>query len=410
MSRQRLAAAIACLAALVIVPLLLERAPAVAPSPQDYFSLEEIARADRYASLRLPLGLAGVALGAFVAVILAIGPAARALGAWAQRVTRDRWLLTALLLASIVAIIPAIALLPITLLRHRIDRDFGLATNTTVDVLLDIVRATGFGIGLALLAAVGFVALAKLLPRAWPFAVAGAGSVMLVALVWLLPIVYEPLFNEFTSVAEPTRGRILALADDAGVPVSDVLVADASKRTARHNAYVSGLGGTRRVVLYDTLLEGAPAPEVDLIVAHELGHVARNDVRNATLLGILGLMIGVAVLAMLLRSAAVLASIGARSSSDARVVPFIAAFVVVAGLATTPLQSLISRRAEANADRFALSITGNTEIAISLEQRLARTNLSDITPNAIVHRFFGSHPTTLERIGIALEASSQPLP
>lgn len=406
----RLAAAIASLAALVIIPLLLERAPAVAPPAQAYFSLDEIARADRYASLRLPLGLAGVALGVIVTLILAVGPGARALGAWAQRVTNGRWLLTSLLLAAVVAIIPAIVLLPITLLRYRIDRDFGLATNSTSAVLLDVVRATAFGIGLALLAAVGFVALAKLLPRAWPFAVAGAGSVMLVALVLLLPVVYEPMFNDFTSVAEPTRGRILELADRAGVPVSDVLVADASKRTARHNAYVSGLGATRRVVLYDTLLDGAPAAEVDLVVAHELGHVARNDVRNATLLGILGLLVGVAVLAMLLRSPAVLASIGARNAADPRIVPFIAAFVAVAGLTTTPLQSLISRRAEAAADRFALALAGDTEIAISLEQRLARTNLSDLTPNVFVHRFFGSHPTTMERIGIALETSQQPLP
>lgn len=411
MSRVRVVAAIVALGLLLVVPLLLERAPAAAPAASEYFTAAEIARADGYASVRLPLGLAGVILGAVIAVLLAVGPGARVLGAWAQRITGGRWLLTALLLSAIVTIVPALTLLPITLLRHRLDRDVGLATSTTGSMLLDVVRATAFGIGLSLLAAVGFVALAKLLPRAWPFAVAIAGSGMLLALVWLLPIVYEPIFNDFTSVGEPTRSRILALADDAGVPVSDVLVSDASRRTARHNAYVSGLGSTRRVVLYDTLLEGAPPEEVDLVVAHELAHVARGDVRNATLLGIGGLIVGVGILALLLRSSAVLAATGARTPADPRIVPFIAAFVVVAGLATAPLQSLISRRAEAAADRFAIALTGDTQVAISLEQRLARTNLADLTPNPLVHRFFGTHPTTLERIGIALEAGrGQPLP
>lgn len=411
MIRIRVAAALLGLGALIVVPLLLEQPPAQAPSPQEYFSSEEIARADRYAAQRLPLGLGGIALGAIVAVVLAVGPAARALGSWAERATGGRWALTALLLAAIVALVPALTLLPITLLRHRLDRDVGLATSSTGSMLLDVVRATAFGLGLALVAAIGFVALTKLLPRAWPFAVGAAGSLMLLALVWLLPVVYEPLFNRFTPVEEPTRGRILALAEQAGVPVRDVLVADASRRTARHNAYVSGLGATRRVVLYDTLLEGAPSDEVDLVVAHELAHVARDDVRNATLLGIVGLLAGVAVLAVLLRTPAVLAAAGARTAADPRVVPFVAAFVVIAGLVTMPLQTLISRRAEAAADRFAIELVGNADVAISLEQRLARTNLADLTPNRFVHRYFGSHPTTMERIGIALEAgASQPLP
>jgi STE24 endopeptidase len=399
----RSAALIAALLALIVVPLLLAKPPASAPSPTEYFSLEQIARADQYSALRLPVGLASLGLSLAVGVILAIGPAARALGSWAQRVSGNRWPLTTLLLAAIVALVPLLAQLPLTLIRHRIDRDFGLATGSVGQLLSDVARAAGFGVVLSLLAGFGFVALANALPRLWPWAVAGAGSVMLVGLVFLLPVVYEPMFNKFAAVSEPTRSRVLNLAQQAGVPVSEVLVSDASKRTSRHNAYVSGLGATRRVVLYDTLLNGAPEKEVDLVVAHELAHVAHKDVRNATALGILGLIAGVAVLAMLLKSPTILGMTGATSSSDPRIVPFLAAFVLVSGFATTPLQTLISRQAEASADRFAIEVTGDPQTAVSVEQRLALTNLADLTPISVLHEFFGTHPTTMERIGIALE-------
>ena len=109
-----------------------------------------------------------------------------------------------------------------------------------------------------------------------------------VGLVYLLPVVYEPLFNRFTPVEGEVRDRVLAIAQRAGVRVDDVLVADASRRTTRQNAYVSGLGATKRVVLYDTLLAKSTPEEVDLVVAHELAHVAHRDVLKSTVIGSAG--------------------------------------------------------------------------------------------------------------------------
>lgn len=391
----------------MLVPLLISKPPVAAPGPEDYFATSEIARADAYAALRVPISLGATALASIVVIVFAVGPGARAFGAWASRVTGGRWWASAGLLSASVSIAPTIAILPLLVVRHAQDRDFGLATNSTQSMLTDIARNAAISGLLTLVAGVGFVAMGRRLKRSWPLVTATAAAGMLLAMVWLYPVVYEPMFNKFESVGEPTRGRIMTLADDIGVPVSDVLVADASRRTARHNAYVSGIGSTRRVVLYDTLLQEAPAEEVDLVVAHELSHVSYNDVRNGTMLGVVGAVSGVFVLAMLISSPWVKRKTGAEGAGDPRIVPFVVAFVTVAGLLTLPLQNLLSRSVEARADRFAVARTGSVETAVSLEQRLALTNLADLTPNKVLHLIFGTHPTTMERIGIALDAAGR---
>jgi STE24 endopeptidase len=394
-------------AALFILPLLFSSPPAEAPPAESYFTAEQLARSAAYHSTRTPLALGAWILGLAVTMIIAFGPTGRALGAWASKVCRGRWLRTAVLLAAVASMVPAIAVLPLTLMRHSLDRSYSLATDSTMDALRDVLVASLVALGLAVVAAVGFMAMVRLAPKRWPLVVGASGSVMLVVLVVLFPVVYEPLFNRFEEVEEPSRTRIIRLAEEAGVPVDKVLVADASRRTTRHNAYVSGIGSTRRVVLFDTLLDGAPADEVDLVVAHELAHVRNNDVRNGTAMGVVGIIGGVIALAVLLRSRRVLEAAGATGPQDPRIVPALFAFVALAGVVTLPIQNAVSRNAEARADRFAIQMTNDAATQIELEKRLALTNLSKPEPSRLLHLVFGTHPTTMERIGIAIEASDE---
>jgi STE24 endopeptidase len=215
-------------------------------------------------------------------------------------------------------------------------------------------------------------------------------------------VVIEPAFNEFTPLpAGELRTELLVLAEENGTPVQDVLVSDASRRTTALNAYVSGFGATRRIVVYDTVLEQLTDEEIESITAHELGHVATDDVLTGTLMGALGAAAGVAALGWLLASPRLLRRAGADSAADPRAIPLILFLVAVGGLAAAPVQNLVSRHVEARADLHALELTGDPETFIAMQRGLASTNLSDPDPPAAWQWFFGSHPTVAERVALA---------
>ncbi len=183
--------------------------------------------------------------------------------------------------------------------------------------------------------------------------------------------------------------------------MEDVLVSDASRRTTGLNAYVSGFGSTRRVVLYDTVLDQLPDAEIESIVAHELGHVAADDVHTGTLMGALGAGAAVAALGWLLSWTPLLRRAGAESAGDPRVVPLVLLLVAVGSLGATPVQNLVSRHVEARADLRALDLTGDAPAFIAMQLRLAVANLSDPDPPAVWQWFFGSHPTGPQRVAFA---------
>jgi STE24 endopeptidase len=197
------------------------------------------------------------------------------------------------------------------------------------------------------------------------------------------------------------RTDLFHLAEENGTPVKDVLVADASRRTTALNAYVSGFGSTRRIVVYDTVLEKLPDDQIESIAAHELGHVYYNDVLTGTLIGALGAAAGVAALGWLLGSSRLLRRAGADSPADPRVVPLVLFLFAAGALLATPVQNLVSRHIEARADVHALDLTHNPMAFEEMQRALAVANLADPDPPALWQWFFGSHPTSAQRIALA---------
>ncbi len=246
------------------------------------------------------------------------------------------------------------------------------------------------------------VGCARRWPRRWYLPV-GAGVVVATYVVSLAyPVLVEPLFNRFTPLPESRlRTELVSMADQQGVDVGEVLVADASRRTTTLNAYVSGLGGTKRLVLYDTLLEDAPDDEVIAVAAHEVAHAARHDVLVGTTLGAVGAVAGVAALALLLDSRRARRSTGGLSSPGA-VWPLLAT-VTVATVLVSPVQNTISRAVETRADVDALATTDDGQGFQALHVRLAQRSLADPTPPAWRQFWWGSHPTVLERLGLLRE-------
>jgi Zn-dependent protease with chaperone function len=254
-------------------------------------------------------------------------------------------------------------------------------------------------------ALVAFVAAAHSWPSSWPVVVACAAAALVLVLQFVAPLVLEPLFNRFRPLADAQLAADLrALAGRAQVPIRDVLVADASRRTRKVNAYVSGLGRTRRVVVFDTLLDDADVRELNLVVAHELGHQRARHVAKGTLLAMVGAAAFVLLAWALLSWDSLLDAIGADGAGDPRVIPFLLLLASVLGLAASPFGSALSRRWERQADAFSLELTDDPDVFVSTHRRLALTNLADLVPPRLAYVFWFSHPTPPERIASARRA------
>jgi len=361
------------------------------------FTADEVRKARRYhRPLYVVMVVEGVAWFALLA-LLSFGPPGRAIdravGPWPWAAATVAW-------SVVVVVVPFAVTLPLSFwFGHRRERRWGFSTQGSGGWLTD--RAKGVLVGVVLTSGlmVGLVGLARWLPRAWPLVAAPVAAAVVILLSFVAPVVLEPLFNRFKPLEDGALvDQLRALSVEAGVPVSDVLVADASRRTRRENAYVSGLGSTRRVVLFDTLLGRADPRQVRLVVAHELGHRRLRHVALGTTLATGAMVAGVFGLWALLELHGVRTLAGVTGAGDPGVVPFVAFAGGIAGLLAGPLQSAVSRRLERDADRFSLDLTDDLVVFEESHRDLARSNLADLDPPRAVYLMTFSHPTPPERI------------
>jgi STE24 endopeptidase len=267
---------------------------------------------------------------------------------------------------------------------------------------VDLLKGAAVSAVLGAVALLGFYAITRYAPRWW-WAYGAAGAALLVVLLsFIFPVLVEPVFNKFTPMPDsPLRTELMAMAARDRVPVSDVLVADASRRTRAVNAYVSGFGATRRIVVYDTLLEQATPAEVESVVAHELGHARDDDVLTGTALGAIGAAAAVIAVYLLGSWTGLLRRAGVDSIGEPRAIALLLALAAVAGLLAGPAQALVSRHIEARADAHSLGLTGDPAAFEATQARLSMVNLADPDPNRLEYWLFASHPSTVERMAAA---------
>ena len=350
-----------------------------------FFSVEEVARSRRY---HRPLYWA-VAAGLLIEVGLLTLLAGTPLGVLLDPGSWPWWARTPVY-AAIVVVALAVVGTPLAAWGGlRRERRWGLSTQRSSGWLLDRAKAVAVNALLAAVTFLGLVALARALPGWWVVPAAAAFALAVLLLSFVAPVMLEPLFNRYDPLDdEALAGELRALAERAGVPVGEVLVQDASRRTRKANAYVSGLGRTRRVVITDTLLERATEPEVRVIVAHELGHRRARHVLLGTLLAMAGAGIGTVIVWALLGT----------TVADPHRLPLVLLIGLVGAVVSLPVLSAISRRWERSADRFALELTGDRGAYHETFRRLARVNLSDLDPPPLVYLLLFSHPTPAERM------------
>ncbi|HUO74312.1 MAG TPA: M48 family metalloprotease [Solirubrobacteraceae bacterium] len=394
MRRTRVCAPIiaALAAAELAARLLTPRPPAPAPDPVDlgsHFSPEEIERGARFARPQLKLALARGALdaGALAAIVYRRPRALRDLPASpAGGAVAAAGLGLALSLPS----------LPLAVVARRRAVAVGLITQSWRGWAVDLVKANAIQSAFAAGAGGAVVALTRRYPRSW-WAPAAAGSVLFGAVfAAIAPVVLDPIFNDFTPLPEgETRADVLALAQDAGVKVGEVYAVDASRRTTAANAYVTGLGPTKRVVLFDTLLDRYNRDEVRVVVAHELAHVKGRDVPR-----------GVVFSAIVAPATALAVQRLSWRLSDERGTPAaLPALALAVGTVAAPIGLIgnrLSRALERRADELSLELTGAADAFVSFERTIALQNVADLDPPRWVSTILATHPPTTERIGAAL--------
>jgi STE24 endopeptidase len=363
---------------------------------------DQVARARAFHSELRPGSYGSMAIGLIGALLLGLTPLGAKLVSLAGRPFGGNWIAEAVLGGLAVVLVVEVVTLPFAAWRHVIVVRYGISTQSWGPWAVDLVKSFAVGAVIGGLALLGFYAIVHFAPRLWwAFGAVGAAA-LVVLLSFILPVLVEPVFNKFTPMADgPLRSELIALAARDGVPVRDVLVADASRRTRAVNAYVSGLGPTRRIVVYDTMLTEATPGEVVSVVAHELGHAKDDDVLTGTVIGALGTAAAVIAIFLLGSWGGLLRLAGIDSIGEPRGIGLLVAVATLAGLIAGPAQGFVSRRIEARADTHALVLTGDPATFEAMQRRLGTVNLSDPDPPAWEYLMSASHPSTVERMAAA---------
>ena len=392
-SRLSLAFVVAVAAAAAATFLLRPRSGLIEPAPvdaQQYFTAAQLDRAEDFRDLQRVLGLAGLGIGIGTLAVLAWRPPQGAL-----RRLESRPLLGGAAAGAGISLVLVVTGLPVRAWMRSRALDVGLATQSWPDYAVDVVKGAGIGAVTAAVGGLVAMALVRRFPRHWW----APASVLVVAYgvvtIWLYPIVIDPVFNTFEKLPKgQLRAEVLRLADRAGVDVGEVYRVDASRRTSAANAYVIGLGHSKRVVLYDNLIDDFPRDDLRVVVAHELGHQKHDD-----------LLRGLAWLAIVAPAGTFLAQALAERFARGRrlatpvALPAIALAIALVGLGLGCASNTLSRRVEASADSFALELTDDAQGFIDFERRISLSNISDPNPPELLHVLFDTHPTTLQRLG-----------
>jgi len=259
---------------------------------------------------------------------------------------------------------------------------------------------------IALIAVEGIYLALRKAPRTWWIYVSVVFIIFTVILVNLAPILIMPLFNVYTPLPEgELRDRLVKLSHKANVEVEDIFTMDMSKQTKKANAMFTGLGNTKRIVLGDNLIDEFTADEIEVVIAHEMGHNLLHHIWRGILFS--SILMGIGFFLIHLSGPRIITRFRNRlkieNMADVASLPLIFLIFVIYGIVTMPIGPGFSRHIERQADKFALDMTYNKEAFISTMDKLAYINLSDPNPSPIIEFLLYDHPPISKRIKFAEE-------
>jgi len=382
---------------------------ATTPAPRQTSDVE---RAERYSRTRELLSVAGMLYGLAVqALLFWSGSSARLRDAVGRRVPGG-WRLD-VGYALVYGLVEHALGLPLAYYRdYAVEHQYELSNQDHRAWLAEEAKKTAVGLVFEVpLTAVAFGVIRRW-PRRWWLVLTALAMPFTVLVAQLYPVLIAPIFNRFVPLRDAALGeRVRALAERAGVRIADVVQMDMSRQTRKANAFFAGIGPTRRVALGDTLVDQFTPDEVEVVVAHELGHQVHGDIWKGVALG------GVLTLAGAYGVATLAPAIAARSRrrsgvaaiDDVASLPLLGLLLGAFSALAMPLANGFSRRfVERPADRYALDLTGRPDAFVSAMERLGRLNLTDPDPSPIVKMVLHSHPTLKERIQMARAYRHEP--
>lgn len=272
-----------------------------------------------------------------------------------------------------------------------IERLFNLTTQSFSGWLIDYLKSFMVSFFVYLILFGGLYILLLHVPQYW-FVIAIFVLIIFIVLgIFLYPLIIDPLFYNFKSLeSEPIKLQIKEMASKIGIRVEGILIADASRRTTKANAYFTGMGKSKRIVIYDNLLKNFSEKEALAVIAHEMGHWKKMHLLKKMAVAVAGGILTIFIIKVIINSMNI--------SHDFKAI--IIAFLIFSLLSfvVMPLENYISRKFEKEADRLSVELTQKPEGHIQLMQKLAKSNLSNIEPNRIVKYIIYSHPPIIERI------------
>jgi STE24 endopeptidase len=287
-------------------------------------------------------------------------------------------------------------------LEHR----YELSNQTFFQWLGEQIKGLLVTVVIALIAVEGIYLALKKAPRTWWIYVSVVFIIFTVIMVNLAPVLIMPLFNKYTPLpAGELRDKLVDLSHKANVKVGDIFTMDMSKQTKTVNAMFTGLGNTKRIVLGDNLIDEFTPDEIEVVIAHEMGHNLLHHIWKFIILS--SIMAGVGFFLIHLLGGKIITKFRNRmkieNMADVAGLPLLFLIFMVYGIITMPIGPAFSRHMERQADKFALDMTHNKEAFISAMNKLAYINLSDPNPSPIIEFLLYDHPPISKRIKFAEE-------
>jgi len=362
--------------------------------------------AARYHRLQLILRIVGFALTIGYLVALAASGAGVALAGAARLVAEARWWQVAVV-AGAVGLGHTVLTLPLGWVRgYALPRRAGLLHQSLRGWLADKLTAAAIGGALALAVVELIYALIGSTAAWWMVA-----TLALVALEIVLALVFPvwllPLFYRLTPLQDAALGaRLVELARRGGVRAVGVWVADQSRKSRTANAALAGVGATRRIILFDTLVHRFEAREIESVLAHELAHHVHRDVWRGLAVHAAATAAGLWAAARVLDAAA--GALGLAGPADPAGLPWLALVLLAVGAVTTPLANAASRAMERQADDYAVALTGDADAFVGAMERLAALNLAERRPHPVEEFLLHGHPSIDRRIARARRWLARP--